>query len=456
MGTFDRRDFFGAAAALGALPLLGTTASAQAQERAQIAGADPLLASRPPMGWNSWNSFATTITEEQARDIASVMAERLLPAGYDIFTVDIQWYEPNATGYAYRPGAELAMDGYGRLQPALNRFPSAANGAGFRPLADHIHSLGLRFGVHLMRGIPRLAYQRDLPVRGTRYTARDIANPLSVSTWNSDMFGVDMSHPGAQPYYDSVFAMFAEWGVDFVKVDDISRPYEDHWAEVEGIRAAMDATGRPMVLSLSPGEANIEWGPHAQKYAQMWRISDDFWDEWRLLHDQFDRLERWNRFRQPGAWPDADMLPIGTLRMGEGPTRFTADEQQTLMTLWSIARSPLIMGGDLRDLDEATHRLLTNADVIALNQRSTNNVPLWRDEQRIVWRAESGDGETIYAALFNIANHPVAIDQPLKALAAPTEAKVRDLWTGYETVVRDALSLELRPHASALYAIEAG
>jgi hypothetical protein len=407
------------------------------------------------MGWNSWNSFATTITERQAREVATVMAQRLLPSGYDIFTVDIQWYEPDAVGYDYRPGANLTMDANGRLLPAPNRFPSAAKGQGFKHLADYVHGLGLKFGVHLMRGIPRLAYERDLPVLGTSYTARQVANPLSVSTWNSDMYGLDMRHPGGQAYYNSVFALLAEWGVDFVKVDDISRPYEDNWAEVEGIRSAMDATGRPMILSLSPGEADLAWGPHAQKYSQMWRISDDFWDEWQLLLDQFGRLEKWNSYRQPGAWPDADMLPLGRLRMGQGNTKFTTDEQQTLMTLWSIARSPLIMGGDLRAMDAATLRLLTNPGVIAVNQQSTGNQPLWRNEQSAAWRAQSPRGDRIYVALFNLSEKPVAVDQPLKALAAPQEARVRDLWSGRAGIVRGTISTELRPHASAFYSIEA-
>ncbi|WP_121119061.1 glycoside hydrolase family 27 protein [Croceibacterium ferulae] len=459
MTTFDRRAFIGTSALAGMVPLLGS-APAQAQSGAATqasagAGTPPLLAPRPPMGWNSWNSFATTITERQAREVAAVMAQRLLPAGYDVFTVDIQWYEPDATGYDYRPGANLAMDGNGRLQPAPNRFPSAARGAGFKSLADYVHGLGLKFGVHLMRGIPRLAYERDLPVLGTNYTARQVTNPLSVSTWNSDMYGVDMTHPGGQAYYNSVFAQMAEWGVDFVKVDDISRPYEDNWAEVEGIRAAMDATGRPMILSLSPGEANLAWGAHAQNHAQMWRISDDFWDEWQLLLDQFGRLEKWNGFRRPGAWPDADMLPLGRLRMGEGDTKFTRDEQQTLMTLWSIARSPLIMGGDIRSMDDATHRLLTNAEMIAVNQHSVNNQPIWRDDRQTVWRAQSPAGDRIYAALFNLSDRPLPIDQPLKALNAPEEARVRDIWTGQEATVRNNLSIELRPHGCAFYSIAA-
>lgn len=443
-----RRDLVQAPAMLFLANLLPSHAVAESADPGRISA---LRAPRPPMGWNSWNSFATTLTEAQALETARIMADKLLPVGYDIFTVDAQWFEPNATGYSYRQGAELAMDGFGRLLPALNRFPSAAGGAGFRPLVDKIHAMGLKFGVHLMRGIPRLAYDRDLPVAGTRYTARDIANPNSVCTWNTDMYGVDMSKPGAQAYYNSVFRQFADWGVDLVKMDDMSRPYANNWREIEGAQTAIAASGRPIILSLSPGETDIKWGGHAQTHAQMWRISDDFWDDWKLLRDQFQRLEAWNGLRRPGAWPDADMLPLGLLAMGARQTKFTPDEQETLMTLWSMARSPLIMGGDLRALDDATLRLLTNREVIELNQTSRNNRPVSNDGARVIWTAETADGKGRYLALFNISDQPLVVEQELRAIDAPHHGKARNLWTGQTGDIDTKVALELRGHACALF-----
>jgi alpha-galactosidase len=443
-----RRDLLRAPALLGLAAALPAAAQESGSAPASSGG---LRAPRPPMGWNSWNSFATTLTEAQAIETARIMAEKLLPSGYDVFTVDIQWYEPNATGYDYRPGAALAMDGNGRLLPAPNRFPSSTGGRGFKPLADRIHALGLKFGVHLMRGIPRLAYERDLPVLGTSYTARQIGNPNSVCSWNSDMYGVDMSKPGAQAYYDSVFALFAEWGVDFVKMDDMSRPYPLNWPEIEAAQAAIAASGRPMILSLSPGETDLEWGPHAQRHAQMWRISDDFWDDWPALHAQFGRLAAWNGYRRPGAWPDADMLPLGLLALGERKTRFTPAEQQTLMTLWAIARSPLIMGGDLRALDAATLSLLTNPAIIEINQHSRNNMQVSNDGARVVWTAESADGKARYLALFNVSDHPVLIEQNLKAIGAPLKVRAENLWTGQISDADGEIAMELRGHAAALF-----
>lgn len=355
----------------------------------------------PPMGWNSWDCFATTVTEEQTKAQADYMADKLKSHGWEYIVVDIQWYEPGAKDHGYRTDAVLVMDDYGRLQPAVNRFPSAANGAGFKALADYIHSRGLKFGIHLMRGIPRQAVDKNLPVKGTSYRAQDIADKNSICPWNPDMYGVDMAKPGAQEYYNSVFEMIAGWGVDYVKVDDIARPYQEHAPEIEAVRKAIDATGRPMVLSLSPGETALDAAAHVKRHANLWRISDDFWDRWGSLYEQFARMEKWNPHRGPGTWPDADMLPFGVLVQGTRSTRFTPDEQRTVMTLWAIGRSPLMHGGDMTKTDEFTYSLLTNDEVIAINQRSTNNRPLFNRDQLIAWTADVPNSADKYLAVFN-------------------------------------------------------
>jgi hypothetical protein len=367
--------------------------------------ADPLFrswAATPPMGWNSWDCFATTVTEAQTRAQADFMAAKLKVHGWQYIVVDIQWYEPGATSQDYRKDAVLVMDDFGRLQPAVNRFPSATNGAGFKPLADYVHSLGLKFGIHLMRGVPRQAVKKNLPIKGTTYHAQDIANRNDICPWNPDMYGVDMTRPGAQEYYNSVFDLIASWGVDYVKVDDISRPYFDHQKEIEAVRQAIDRTGRPIVLSLSPGATTIEAAAHVQQHANLWRISDDFWDRWFALREQFPRLERWNSNRAAGAWPDADMIPFGTLVMGQRQTRFTHDEEVTLMSLWAIARSPLMYGGDMTKSDDATLALLTNDEILAVNQHSLNNRPLFDRDEIIAWTADVPDSPDKYLAVFNL------------------------------------------------------
>lgn len=358
-------------------------------------------ADRPPLGWNSWDTFGTTITEAQVHTQAEAMAAHLRPSGYDLLTVDIQWYEPNARGHAYTPDARLSMDSVGRLQPALNRFPSSAGGKGFKPLADFVHAKGLKFGIHIMRGIPRQAVRLNTPVAGTSVRARDIADTNSTCPWNPDMYGVDATTANGQAYYASLFRMYAEWGVDFVKVDDIARPYDAvQRAEVEAIRKAIDASGRRIVLSLSPGATPLAVGPHVMEHANMWRITDDFWDNWGLLHAMFERMDAWTPYRGPGHWPDGDMLPIGTLDFGR-QTHFTRDEQVTLMSLWAMGKSPLIFGGDMTKLDPFTLRMLTNPEILGVNQQSINNRQVSRRDNLIVWTADVPDSRDKYVALFN-------------------------------------------------------
>lgn len=367
------------------------------------------FAKTPPMGWNSWDSFGTMITEEQAKEQADAMAEELKPFGWKYFTVDIQWYEPTSKGHDYKEGAKLEMDEFSRLLPAKNKFPSSVNGAGFKPLADYVHKKGLKFGIHIMRGISRQAVNLNTPVKGTTARAADIADKNSICAWNPDMYGVDMRKAGAQAYYDSIFQLYASWGVDLVKVDDIARPYDAvQKAEIEAIRRAIDKTGRNIVLSLSPGDTPVDQGAHVSEHANMWRISDDFWDVWEPLHGMFGRLDKWTPYRKPGAWPDADMLPFGVVDFGR-KTRFTNDEARLCMTLWCIAKSPLILGSDLTKLDDFTLSLLNNKEVIAVNQQGLNPRQLFNKDDLIAWVADAPKGGK-YVALFNAANTGLPYD----------------------------------------------
>ena len=414
---------------------------------------------KPPMGWNSWDCFAATVTEAQTKAHADYMAEHLKRYGWNIVTVDIQWYEPNAKGYDYRKGAKLVMDEWGRLLPATNRFPSAAGNVGFKAIADYVHGKGLKFGVHLLRGIPRQAVAQNAPIKGTPHHAADIADTTSVCRWNTDMYGVDTSKPGAQEYYNSVFQLFAEWGVDFVKVDDISRPY--HRTEIDAIRKAIDRTGRPMVLSLSPGDTPLAEGEHVSQHANMWRISDDFWDNWPSLREQFERLRKWTGFRGPGHFPDADMLPLGVIEMGRHTTRFTRDEQYTLMTLWSIARSPLIFGGNMTKMDDFTLSLITNDEVIGVDQDSSGNHQLFNRDGLIAWVADAPNSSDKYLALFNTRDMPPKdkvvpgkVPVRLSDLGFSGVCHVRDLWQKRDIgEFKEEFAPEINWHGAGLYRI---
>lgn len=343
------------------------------------------------MGWNSYDCFDASVTEEQAKQNADYMAKHLVRYGWNHVVLDIQWFGP----------PPLTMDEWGRFWPKPERFPSAAGGKGFKPLADYIHAKGLKFGLHLLRGIPRPAVEKNTRIRGSKKRAADIADTVGA-TMTEDAWGICMDKSGAQKYYDSVFALLAEWNVDFVKVDDLSWPY--HQEEIEAIRKAMDRCGRPIVFSTSPGPTSIEKGRHVSAHANMWRISGDFWDNWQQLEDEFELLNQWSGHIRPGNWPDADMLPIGSIAIrAHNPwTKFTRDEQYTLMSLWCIARSPLIMGGHLPGNDEFTLSLLTNEEVIAVNQDSLSNRQIFRRSETVAWTADVPGTNDKYLALFNL------------------------------------------------------
>jgi hypothetical protein len=418
------------------------------------------------MGWNSWDCYGAAVREEEIKANADYMAANLAGSGWEYIVVDIQWYEPGANSSRYRKYVPLEMDGYSRLVPATNRFPSAAGEKGFKPLADYVHGLGLKFGIHIMRGIPRQAVHAGTPILGCTATARDIAHPNLICPWNTDMYGVDTEADGAQAYYDSIFALYASWGVDFVKVDDIadSKLYGGpHLAEIGLIRAAIDACGRKIVLSLSPGPAAVAQGGAFIGKANMWRITDDYWDKWELLEDMFDRCERWYPFVGEGHWPDCDMLPLGHIGIrsvdggaSDRRTRFTRDEQKTMLTLWSIFRSPLMIGGELRDNDEWTLGLLTNPEVLAVNRSGARPRPVvGRDSAagksgEVLWASDGPEGST-YVALFNLSGQAKRIGASWVQLGISGEKAVRDLWARCDlTSVRDRIELELPPHGCAL------
>src|SRR5438874_2701350 len=413
----------------------------------------------PPMGWNSWDSYGTTVTEAQIKANADAMARDLASHGWRYIVVDIQWYEPNAQGHDYAPGARLAMDNYGRLLPAVNRFPSAADGTGFTHLAEYIHGKGLKFGIHVMRGIPRQAVEKNTPIKGTQHRAADIVDKDNPCRWNPDMWGVDTTKPGSQAYYDSLAELYASWGVDFIKADDMgSHLYQP--AEIKALSLAIRKTSRPIVLSISPGPAPVSEAEFFEKYAQMWRISDDFWDDWKLLRKQFDYTRDWAEFvGKNDTWPDADMLPLGKLRVtakegGGSPTKFTADEQQTLMTLWCIFRSPLIFGGDLPSNDPATMGLITNDEVLAVDQHSSGNRQVLEEGNLRAWIADVPNSKDRYIAVFNLGDEVANIELPWSKVGINAFIlQVRDLWQRTSLGEKDCLLVALRPHASALYRV---
>ena len=416
-----------------------------------------MIAKTPPMGWNSWDCYGPAVTEEIVRRNAAFMAKHLKQYGWEYIVVDIQWYEPAAVSHHYNPFADLCMDEYSRLMPAENRFPSAAGGKGFAPLAEYVHSLGLKFGIHIMRGIPRQAVHRNTKIKGSARTAREIAKRSSICQWNTDMYGVDASKDGAREYYASLFELYASWGVDFIKCDDICRELPHEESELLLLSDCLHRCGRDMVLSLSPGPALLEKAELYKQTANMWRITDDFWDDWQLLYAMFERAEKWCTHAGPGHWPDADMLPIGPIRQTEGQenhTRFTPDEQRTMLTLWSIFRSPLIIGGDMTGFDPFTMSLITNGQILAMHRLSRHAHQVWRREiggtEFALWTAACAQGGQ-YVAIFNLGERANHIRIPLSRLEADDASQAENLWTGDVIPLCDALEASVPAHGATAF-----
>lgn len=415
-----------------------------------------MIAQTPPMGWNSWDCYGAAVNEKTVRANADTMAAHLAAYGWEYVVVDIQWYQPSATTHEYVPFAPLEMDSFGRLLPAPNRFPSAAGAAGFKPLADYVHGLGLKFGIHIMRGMPRMAAHQHLPIEGSEWTCNEAANPNSICAWNPDMYGLRCEKEAARAYYDSIFRLYAAWGVDFVKCDDIAREYPHCQREIEVISEACRSCGRDMVLSLSPGPAPLEQAEHLKRYANMWRITDDFWDEWRLLKGMFERAEKWCIHAGAGHWPDADMLPVGALRQDydlDDWTKFTQAEQRTMLTLWSMMRSPLMIGSELTKMDDFTVRLLTNAPLLAIGRESHCGHPLYTTDTASAWVAPRQDGTGVYAALFNLSDTVQSLTLTADAVGMHTLNAV-ELWTGARTTGASQLTVSLPPHDAAVWQVE--
>lgn len=418
----------------------------------------------PPMGWNSYDYYDTTVNEEQIKANADFMAAHMKEFGWEYVVIDIEWFAHGAGSqrdkYQYIPFNELEMDEYGRLLPDPERFPSSANGAGFKPLADYIHALGLKLGIHIMRGIPRDAAHRHLPVKGTAATANEIADPSSICRWNPDMYGV-RNMPEGQAYYDSILELYAQWGVDFIKCDDICNtnmyPHDPYSArhEIEMLAKAIRKCGRSIVLSLSPGPALIEEAWHYETYANMWRITDDFWDDWRLLKDMFHRCELWQKHVSEGCFPDCDMLPVGQLGKGFGAERssnFTPDEEHTMLTLWCLFGSPLMIGGELTKMDDRRMKLLTNREVLAMLTPECKPWQICRDDEKAIWRAANEKTGQKYVALFNLNEEEKVLSVELQAAGMDEGCKLTELWTGAAAEVSGGkLQITIPAHGCAVF-----
>lgn len=458
------------------LLVLGLTAGCSSEKDNAINKAPGLaeIAPTPPLGWNSYDCYNWRVNEEEFKANVDFMAENLLSHGYEYAVVDFLWYIVDSLGD--KPLAErgknsrilkydtdgnltsmVTIDQYGRYLPETVRFPSAKDGNGFKTLADYTHSKGLKFGIHIMRGVPRVAVQKKLPIKGTNFTAADIAEKYDTCSWENSMYGIDFEAEGAQEYYNSLIELYAGWGVDFIKADDIMAPW--HPEEIKMIRRAIEKSGRPIVLSLSFGEPRFSEAEMLCEYSNMWRISGDFWDNWDQIVDQFNLTKYWAKYSQPGNWPDADMLPVGHLSLDnfkgkERMSNFTWPEHYTLLSLWSIVKSPLMIGGNLPASPDSTLFFLTNDEVLYVNQQSENGQELYRDwnNNTIVWLADDINSDDRFFAIFNIGEKEQEITFDFEQAHLRDTYQIRDLWHHKDLgKYKSSFTETLPPHGAGLY-----
>ncbi len=412
----------------------------------------------PPMGWNSWDCYGPTVTEKEVKANADYMAEHLKSSGWEYIVVDIRWFVENTKANGYNQTDPIyVLDEYGRYQPAVNKFPSAKNGKGFKELAAYIHSKGLKFGIHIMRGIPTKAVHDKLPIKGTNgVTVDKIYSTENQCKWLKDNYTIVANKPGAQEYYNSLFEMYAAWGVDFVKIDDLSAPIY-HKEEIELIRNAIDNSGREIVLSTSPGETPVASANHVSEHANMWRMVNDVWDKWDDLTHLMKVSKDWYPYIGNGTWPDCDMIPLGRIsirgeRGSDRMTRLTKDEQYSLMTFFTIFKSPLFFGGDLPSNDDFTLSLLTNAEVLKVHQQGTDVKQIRNTSKEVIISATNKENTHKYLAVFNIDdNEPQTIEIDLDSIGINKLKTVKNLWSGVTSKVEERIyKVTLQPHQSQL------
>lgn len=441
-----------------------TSKEASAYNSDTVPPIDKTLALKPPMGWNSWDCLGWGANEKEVRAAAEYMAKNLKHLGYEYIVIDQMWYGDSLASdfeafvherIPVKP--HYTLDEFGCPQPDTVKFPSSRGGAGFKPLADYIHSLGLKFGVHLIRGIPWSAADGKMKIKGTSFTANSIAQPDKGCDWYDGFYGVDMTKPGAQEYYNSVFQEFAEWGVDFVKADDLV-----NIQEFTGISKASRTCGRKIVLSAVPAGIPDDV---LRDNAHMARTGADFWDVWQMLKVGFPVAAKAVGEAEPGFWPDLDMLPVGKLGIKisyKGPdpriSNLNNEELHTLLSLWYISRMPLMIGGYLPETDKTTLSLLTNEEALAVNRTCINPRQIKFKNAIVIWAADIPDSGDKYLAFFNTwdSREPVSIKVMFEklGLSQGVEYKVRDLWNRKDLgSFKDEFAWPVNAHGAALFKV---
>ena len=412
------------------------------------------FAPKPILGWNSFDSYRSDLKAEQAYPMVDVMAKKYLPSGYEYFVMDAGWYVSNNPN-KYK-GLGLETFGVCVVNPV--RFPN-----GIKALIKYTHSKGLKFGVWMMRGISKEAVKLNLPIPGTKYFSRDIADTTDICVWSGMNYGVNMSKPGAQEYYNSVIDTLAAWGIDFIKVDDlVPNP-----REIVAIANAIENGKHKMIYSLSPGDVHFVAHLPYYKRANMLRITRDIWDNPLSIEKGFYAWEKFQGVSGPGFWPDLDMIPFGRLDVINKDARqssFNQNEMKTFITQRAMAASPLIIGGDLLTMDEFSYALLTNKEMLACNQNAVMGVNVYRAGNVDVWLTpHKTDPTQGWIGIFNRTTSDrkvtlskkelgfVAYEESYNLMASRQNFLLKDVWTGKTMIISDNLTFALPAEGVAFY-----
>jgi alpha-galactosidase len=415
-----------------------------------VAASERAIGGPPPMGWSSWSYLRRhpTAASVEAQALA-LKTSGLAAVGYRSVNLDDYWMACNSTG--------PEVDSYGRWIPYTAAFP-----AGIAAVARRVHADGLRFGLYVTPGIPENAVLMDTSIKGTAYRADQIARPgVAEANYNcAHMDAINYSAPGAQRYIDSWADEFAAWGVDYVKLDGVGAgdiPDIDAWS------VALRQTGRPMLLELSSA-LPLSDAPLWASLADEWRTTGDIechsceagdssypLTDWANVAIRFDAVAGWQPFGGPAGWNDEDSLELGN-GAADG---LTLPERQTMMSLWSLAGAPLILGADLTRLDSADKAILANRAVIALDQDgiAARRIIDVVDEQVFAKRAPDGDW---YIGIFNTdpsAAHTLSVWLPHLGLRGAMT--VSDVWTGRRLgIVTSTYTAAIAPGGVSLISVQ--
>ncbi|MFE8953523.1 alpha-galactosidase D [Streptomyces althioticus] len=439
-------------------------AEAQVPAAVNVATGTTALAEKPYMGWSSWSLQTTSypgvntegsysyLTEENVNKQTDALASKLKKFGYEYINIDAGWWRD----WDWTP----RFDEYGRQKADPERFPS-----GMKAVADRIHSKGLKAGIYLPVGLEKEGYgEGKLRIWNTDdCTTGDIvySDLRTTNGWDSS-YKIDFSRPCAQKYVDSQAHMIAGWGYDFLKLDGVgpgsfkSGENYDNRADVAAWQKAIRGTGRPIHLEIS-WSLDIGHAKDWQATSNGWRVDTDVecycntlvsWEN--SVEDRWRDTPGWTRYAGPGGWNDLDSINVGNAAM----SGLTKAERQSYMTLWAIAKSPLYSGDDLTKLDDYGLSLMTNRDVLAINQqpgRPAKPVTSVGDEQ--VWASRNPDG-SYTVALFNLGASPSPVTADWQALGFTGQASVRDVWNR-ESLGRhkDGITQAVPAHGSRLFTV---